>query len=1012
MLSAKGRLRRCFPGPSFSIDKRRIQDSGFRGPLTDFLVKADVETLKEAVPTTKKAGSKVAEVRDTIHPKLITEMLTGILRAVGEVVSIPRIHKNTRDDVLLKDARSPWRRSPFWLLLRVALQTTLWRSDQSHLHYKCFMIFFMSHVLDAALIASLTSDLLFQMKAKIMRRLLKLDLKHETRWFRYTQDVLHETERKIKFRWNAIETNSDPDGAQRIWASRSESMQLATKLSLCTLQPYLDKVVSRDVSMLDLSSSLPPWSKRLVQSSLKLPNTAIISGADETTLTTWLVDVEAWVPQFLDQWTKSQLNFQQACLALAKLIAVYKDTATMHYDYEPQDFSLMVLTLTELWIALDVLAIRDCPLLRDYRPGFPAQLFEPLLLPEKSQMKRLLSIERYIAGRNSVPDAPCLFRSVGEQRSFSVRYFDQSPRHQALYDSINEDAEEKRSQKILELSRQKSRHDALMKQSNDASCEYEEVWRRRRMETQHKPLCKRCRLKNQAAGMTIDVHEWPLPKSNVAAKSVVFELDVPYVFSAWRNTTFALLIDVFSPISALANLRRNKKKFPLYVLQDYDGLKAFVKSEKGRLQLASSTKPFTVAHYRSQKVSGASQQDVCVNSGLQYEIFDSKNTRMIKDLSMCFNIRDYCTLKLPAGPFMNLEFAVKNTTHSSNEVIAAQRHCDNSLSLHEYYSFGTLRSGYRLQWYNIARELVSHTLDFNREETFILLLQASLQAGPPSGEVVSRGSHVYLEDERFGADLLLALEDTLVKYQRNWQGIVAVRAVVTLATRLLSLSPHSEICIKVVDYLRTVRDITLSWIRTLKRGLHECYEDNRRNQLSDKLLETALSCHGTFDVGKNHIHKLLYSVKDVAELTECMILIHDHMPAVLGNFAKRLRPLLRRSRRISILVEPLLRRLILECGDGLDITIESFWQGYRPGTVWAIIGSPDGPWLKTITKGEPGCPLTTLHYNLLSGSLLVNGSPLTRLPREYEAHPTYVRLLGKVMTQSELMARRHELTNL
>jgi hypothetical protein len=37
-----------------------------------------------------------------------------------------------------------------------------------------------------------------------------------------------------------------------------------------------------------------------------------------------------------------------------------------------------------------------------------------------------------------------------------------------------------------------------------------------------------------------------------------------------------------------------------------------------------------------------------------------------------------------------------------------------------------------------------------------------------------------------------------------------------------------------------------------------------------------------------------------------------------------------------------------------------------------------------------------VHYNILDGSLLVNGAPLSRLPRSYELHENYRRLLGEV----------------
>lgn len=114
-----------------------------------------------------------------MDPRFVTELLMGILRAVGRPLdNVERIYKHTREDVMWKDALKPWRRSPLWLFLRVALQTSLMQikgEEQSHERYKFFMLFFMANVLDYALKASLPSDMLFFMKAKICHRALKLE---------------------------------------------------------------------------------------------------------------------------------------------------------------------------------------------------------------------------------------------------------------------------------------------------------------------------------------------------------------------------------------------------------------------------------------------------------------------------------------------------------------------------------------------------------------------------------------------------------------------------------------------------------------------------------------------------------------------------------------------------------------------------------------------------------------------------------------------------------------------
>jgi hypothetical protein len=176
-MTTTGRLRRCFPGPVVMIGLDRVADHKFLESLTESLVKLDAETPTEVLPTVKKADSIVEEYSDTVHPKFVTEMLTGILRAIGRPCDVSRIYKHTRDDVLWKNTGLPWRRSPLWLLLRVALQTSLMRdeAEKPHLQYKSFMLFFMARILNLGLKASLSSGTLFVMTAKIIRRVLKLD---------------------------------------------------------------------------------------------------------------------------------------------------------------------------------------------------------------------------------------------------------------------------------------------------------------------------------------------------------------------------------------------------------------------------------------------------------------------------------------------------------------------------------------------------------------------------------------------------------------------------------------------------------------------------------------------------------------------------------------------------------------------------------------------------------------------------------------------------------------------
>ncbi|KIM94444.1 hypothetical protein OIDMADRAFT_60770 [Oidiodendron maius Zn] len=99
-MAIKRRLRRYFPGPAITLDYKRMAEPSFQESLVELLARLDMDTPIESVPIVSKAGSDTTEIRDTMHPKFVTEMLTGVLRDVGQPAGISRIHKRTRDKVL------------------------------------------------------------------------------------------------------------------------------------------------------------------------------------------------------------------------------------------------------------------------------------------------------------------------------------------------------------------------------------------------------------------------------------------------------------------------------------------------------------------------------------------------------------------------------------------------------------------------------------------------------------------------------------------------------------------------------------------------------------------------------------------------------------------------------------------------------------------------------------------------------------------------------------------------
>jgi hypothetical protein len=160
VMSANGKLLCSYPGPAVQVSSEVFQDPCFLSELSSFLIQMDLDVLDSAA-TSEKAGSTVREVRESAHPRYISELLVGTLRGFGQPVSVDRITKRIADEVLWKGAYRPWRRSPLWLVIRVTLQTSL-----DYNMYKTFMLFLHAHLLQTCIQRGFPSETLYSMRSR------------------------------------------------------------------------------------------------------------------------------------------------------------------------------------------------------------------------------------------------------------------------------------------------------------------------------------------------------------------------------------------------------------------------------------------------------------------------------------------------------------------------------------------------------------------------------------------------------------------------------------------------------------------------------------------------------------------------------------------------------------------------------------------------------------------------------------------------------------------------------
>ena len=989
VVTCKGNLIRTFPACALAIPYSTFTKPDFRKELAQRLCSLDGEVIEEMMPQSHKAGSTNGEIRDSVHPGLVIEMLMPMLAPLGHPVQVRQLRKRTRDDVLWKNANLPWRRSALWLSIRLALQMVLVNfmpSKASRIAYKNFMILFMSRIGSLVVDVQVESDLLQIVKVKLGRRVFKLGTSCTTFVRDQALKVCERLEAIQQRRWQEIVDNDAKRHTNLEASSFSGDTLLTLNASSSHLQAILTPSTLTAITRSPVMPQCPIWLDR----SEDLPRfNTMASQKQETQFV--IFEFERWVSETLPRWLESALNAPTSaqCMELWSLSSIYYKTASTVYDQSPEGNSMMVLVLAELWRAIDVLATKIEPILRRFGPGIPFNLFSPLLLPKKSQMDRLRQVELYISARceQAVPESPSMF-SHPSKRCFAVQLYEASEKYQTLRREIDNSATKQISRKRTEWIEESQRYRKIIDAAKAMLCQT--TFDMHRNEERHiLSGCPKCRALKAAEEMSIHKYERPLPEDAVYCAAAVVELDFPSEMVAWRNMTWMLVHDI----------GRSKKTSglpPAETLLKYFGLQPFARDKASSISMASLTKSYTRSHYKEVKFPIEFEKCV-VNNALQYRLWDAESNCWLHDQKSTSNIDVRCITQLPEGPYTNLQYAVNATCHTQNRVIAEQGSCSAELSLSEYVSFGSLRAdGERTQWLNIKRELGSSNLHFNAEAVYILFRQAAWQAGSFNYSPY-RFSHMDCGNQAFCSELLSILKWKVESVKANWKSDTALSLFTTITLRILSLSFTPDIATMALGLLRKIRGVAHKWPEILDQIIHKTTAPKVLLRLQERRLRSALLCKMTFDVDASDLPNLLASANDVCTWISCSYAVQENTGNNGVDCKRDLRLLLLRDKNLSHRLFRRVRTLVIQRNQGgLNEAIRQVWSGFEPTSAgWKALQGPSSQrWIISATEAKPGKASQQVLYNLLEGELLVDGVPLGRLSTMYTKSESYLRILG------------------
>ncbi|KAL7945220.1 hypothetical protein V8C42DRAFT_358211 [Trichoderma barbatum] len=1024
VLAADNALVWDFPGRAVRLNFEEYNDEKLLRNLAAFLEQANIEAIHNVQAQAKKAQVSVAEIRDSSDPALITQMLMVLLEAMGEFVNVPKLRKRVRDDVNFETKASlPWRRLPFWLVLRVAMQRHLHLSlgKSGRACYKLLMCTFFSELLqDASARLSgfncLEPDLIITLRAKLCRRMIKLE-KEKANLSLTDKDsfqpvfcsIVPSIEASIRQASSGVETMWKDFKAKTIrrvhklpaWASE-ESL----RLSLPNSGGHLDLLLARH----SIISSLPS------KMSLGLPEQLDRPIQERRAFThkiSTLAQLELEIERDIRPTPVTLHEAKSRCLKIASGIHDMFNQVGDLYNGDSTQQSIKILSIFELWMRMDECALICCPLLGSYSPMFRPQLLDALQLPTLAGMKRLQDVQEYLAKRKAEAEHTHFLSDLGTD-SFAAQYVPQSNDMLQLMSLIQAASDSDRATKEKAWEEQTNQYKSYTEQINNLSCLC--TWDGAARDVSK---CKRCLYRRRRKRLQVKVHEDFLPEDVLRRQSIVFELAIPAFLSEYRNATWIILRD-------LAHPTQQSSAPPHTTLNKCPQLQSYMTADSSCISFASVKKCFTETHYNFN--SGlVPLGKILLPFAADFDLYDHQAKVWVADLHKPLTFQHLCGIHVPLGLSSTV---IKPQSHpapdfdgpSSYETQANLTKCPPSMSAAEFSTYQKLLSGKSRRWLNILVELGSYNLNFSNEDTTLLVSQLAIQAGPrlENDTGVLRSIHAVMKEQEFVSSLIQQIKNRLASIHSNWRETNCMELLINLSLRLCSLLSDREMHCQSANLLISARAATLEWISQLQTESRKTQDGAVASRMATYGLKAALLCRRTFET---HVEsEVSLSSSDLSAWVRASVALQENLTGQIGSMPKLLRSMMIRDVKMASRMENLLHAAVRSHWGVLEEALGIAEQSRTDDKVqlespWITLPPPNSQWIEYAKTEAYECwqNKQLFHLNIVEGHFLVNGKPRGSLPSEMRNDPAVRYLFGNrnlFVYPSSISGMTHRLADL
>lgn len=986
-----------FPGRACQLPFSDFQDASFQNNLVTHLELASIDSLERFEAHAAKATVSVSEARDTTDPGVISQWLMSIIEATGSSIQTPILRKRVRDDVNINKSKLPWRRLPFWLLLRVTTQRQLCLmlgNEVGRGYYKLLIATMLQEFLDDCS-GKLSSDLVTILAKKLSRRGAKLEIEKAhvdalNPFYDYLlrmvvpsiQESIQNAMKGAKLAWNhytRVNTRKIPK-----LPLRAKDSDL--RLSLRNCGPYLDSLL-KPVRQTNV--------RGLPATSLEVPSLGDGTTKQVAGFATVYYEISEIEEVIATECRSSSSSSENHLIQLANLMQKYVDKVDVHYDGSPEQISLYILNRFDLWVQLDRYALKLCPLLREFHPRFEPELLDVLQLPLLSDMQRLLKIQSYLKARcHDCSTYESIFSDSKMEGSFASCYVSSDAKMLNLKAAIEIASASSRVATQSKWTQFSNKYDNHSQEIAGNSCRCT----RNPDGTKSVKGCNKCYHWRQRRKLEIKIHEDFLPERDRQKNVVVFELLLPKYLSMYRNATWSLV--------TLAHPSKKPASLELaMLLKDCTQLKKWNASSACGITLGSSSKAFQKTHYKNCKTK-VDLELVLLPCGLDLSYYDEKSNVWLSDVDKPLTFQHLCGIHIPTGLKGTI---IKSKAHpppvmespSSYDIVASQTRCPPGMSVHESMSYQKLMIGTNQRWVNLLTELGSSNLNFSSEETMLIYSQLAVQAGSAGTSEILRDAHIVFQDEQFCLRLAELIRSRLADLQSNWRETQCMELLITLSLRLFTLSSGAGRR-AAEELIKKARATTLAWISILQREVQNSVDSDAVERAAMYGFWASLLCRRTFSIliGTSSINN-----NDLTCFVQASIALQENLVIDLSKLSRNTKFILVHDLKLAYQLRPIVSASILSRPLALGNGINSHWCDAdnalgRSYSAWKLLPASKN-WIVSNFTTENSTQPQLLHFNIVEGHLLVDGKPLGRLPIEIR-RSTHVR---------ELFGTQHLLTS-